>query len=47
VNQNAIQIPKKNFPDTDHLGEETKDSGAGKVDLLIGGRPVYLEIKIL
>ena len=43
IDKYAIQIAKKNFPNTVHLGDVTKinsvDYQLGYIDLLIGGSP--------
>lgn len=41
IDKYAMQITKKNFPDTIHIGDITKVKGADlpKIDLIIGGSP--------
>ena len=41
IDKDAIQITKKNFPNTHHIGDVTKVKGSDlpKIDLLIGGSP--------
>ena len=41
IDENAMKIAKKNFPNIIHLGDVTKVKGneLPKIDLLIGGSP--------
>lgn len=41
INEDAIKVTKKNFPNTHHIGDVTNVTSAmlGKIDLLLGGSP--------